>query len=121
MPRPTAASSSTALTSAHLDGLLLTSLPNIRYLTGFSGSSALLFVSHSVEEVVKHCDRALLVEQGRVVQDDTSRAVSNAYLDLVWGKGARGKAMGAFAPFEGGERLCRRRGRGRGPCLAAGG
>ncbi len=34
-----------ALTAAHLDGLLVTSLPNIRYLTGFSGTSALLFVS----------------------------------------------------------------------------
>ena len=33
------------LTAAHVDGLLITSLPNIRYLTGFSGSSALLFVS----------------------------------------------------------------------------
>jgi Xaa-Pro aminopeptidase len=33
------------LTAAHLDGLLITSLPNIRYLTGFSGSSALLFVT----------------------------------------------------------------------------
>lgn len=33
------------LTAAHLDGLLLTSLPNIRYLTGFSGTSALVFVS----------------------------------------------------------------------------
>ena len=34
-----------AVTAAHLDGLLVTSLPNIRYLTGFSGSSALLFVT----------------------------------------------------------------------------
>lgn len=33
------------LTSAHLDGLLITSAANIRYLTGFSGSSALLFVT----------------------------------------------------------------------------
>lgn len=33
------------LGSAHLDGLLLTSLSNIRYLTGFSGSSALLVVT----------------------------------------------------------------------------
>ena len=32
------------LTAAHLDGLLLTGLSNIRYLTGFSGSSALLIV-----------------------------------------------------------------------------
>jgi Xaa-Pro aminopeptidase len=28
-----------------VDGLLVTSLPNVRYLTGFSGSSALLFVT----------------------------------------------------------------------------
>jgi Xaa-Pro aminopeptidase len=34
-----------SLTSAHLDGLLVTSLANIRYLTGFSGTSALLFVT----------------------------------------------------------------------------
>jgi Xaa-Pro aminopeptidase len=33
------------LTAAHLDGLLLTGLANIRYLTGFSGSSALLVVT----------------------------------------------------------------------------
>lgn len=33
------------LSAAHLDGLLLTGLPNIRYLTGFSGSSALVVVS----------------------------------------------------------------------------
>jgi len=34
-----------SLTTAHLDGLLVTSLPNIRYLTGFSGTNALLFVN----------------------------------------------------------------------------
>ena len=33
------------MTAAHLDGLLVTSLPNIRYLTGFSGTSALLLVT----------------------------------------------------------------------------
>jgi len=46
-PRPRRLSALVAaLTAAHVDGLLVTSLPNIRYLTGFSGSSALLFVSH---------------------------------------------------------------------------
>ncbi|MFO1305821.1 MAG: ABC transporter ATP-binding protein [Burkholderiales bacterium] len=66
------------------------------------GGCALLFVSHSVEEVVKHCDRALLVDHGRVVLDDTSRVVSNAYLDLVWGKGARGHAASSgFAAYDG--------------------
>jgi Xaa-Pro aminopeptidase len=34
-----------ALVAAHLDALLLTSLANIRYLTGFSGSSALVLLT----------------------------------------------------------------------------
>jgi Xaa-Pro aminopeptidase len=34
-----------ALESAQLDGILLSGGPNIRYLTGFSGSSALVFVT----------------------------------------------------------------------------
>jgi len=33
------------LTAAHVDGLLVTGLANIRYLTGFSGSNALMFVT----------------------------------------------------------------------------
>jgi Xaa-Pro aminopeptidase len=33
------------LTAGHLDGLLVTGAANVRYLSGFSGSSALLFVS----------------------------------------------------------------------------
>lgn len=42
-PRLTALAES--LGAAHVDGLLLTGLANIRYLTGFSGTSALLLVT----------------------------------------------------------------------------
>jgi Xaa-Pro aminopeptidase len=34
-----------SLIAAHIDALVLTSLPNVRYLTGFSGSSALVLVT----------------------------------------------------------------------------
>jgi Xaa-Pro aminopeptidase len=34
-----------SLEAAHLDAILLTSLPNVRYLTGFSGTSALVVVT----------------------------------------------------------------------------
>ena len=54
---------------------------------------AMLFVSHSVEEVVRHCDRALFVDEGRLRMDAASTDVANAYLDHVWGKGrSRGRA-----------------------------
>jgi len=36
---------SAAILEAHLDAVLLTSLPNIRYITGFSGTSALALVT----------------------------------------------------------------------------
>jgi Xaa-Pro aminopeptidase len=36
-----------ALTANHLDALLVTSLPNIRYITGFTGSSAIVVVTHT--------------------------------------------------------------------------
>ena len=38
---------SEGLTASHLDGLLVTGSANVRYLSGFSGSSALLFVSRN--------------------------------------------------------------------------
>ena len=34
-----------AINAAHIDALVLTSMPNVRYLTGFSGSSALVLVT----------------------------------------------------------------------------
>src|SRR3954467_15898901 len=34
-----------SLIAAHIDAIVLTSLPNIRYLTGFSGTSALVLVT----------------------------------------------------------------------------
>ena len=33
------------ITASHLDALLVTSAANVRYISGFSGSSALLLVS----------------------------------------------------------------------------
>jgi lipopolysaccharide transport system ATP-binding protein len=44
----------------------------------------LLFVSHAVEAVAKHCDRAIFMNAGRVVMDGHSRAVGNAYLEHLF-------------------------------------
>lgn len=48
--------------------------------------TTLVLVSHSPGDVVKHCERAIMLKNGRIELDGTSRAVSNRYLDELFGK-----------------------------------
>lgn len=48
--------------------------------------TTLLLVSHSADDVVKHCERAILIKGGRIDMDGTSRDVTNRYLDELFGK-----------------------------------
>ena len=48
--------------------------------------TTLLLVSHSPTDIVKHCERAILLKEGRMAMDGTARAVSNRYLDELFGK-----------------------------------
>lgn len=45
----------------------------------------ILFVSHSTEVIQRNCERALLLEGGRLVQEGASDAVVAAYHDLLYG------------------------------------
>lgn len=49
----------------------------------------LLFVSHAVESIVRHCTRALFLDSGRLVMDGAPREVSNAYLAHMLGPPGR--------------------------------
>ena len=48
--------------------------------------TTLLLVSHSVEEVAKHCDRAIFLNKGQIKMDGPSREVINFYLDELFRK-----------------------------------
>jgi lipopolysaccharide transport system ATP-binding protein len=50
--------------------------------------TTLLYVTHGVGDVVKHCERALLIREGRLVLDGPSRDVTNQYLDDLFGRRA---------------------------------
>jgi Xaa-Pro aminopeptidase len=73
-----------ALVSEGLDGLLVTHLPNIRYLTGFSGSAALLLVRQ---------DATILVTDFRYAAQATGEAGSIVHVEVdqrsVWERLAR--------------------------------
>jgi lipopolysaccharide transport system ATP-binding protein len=45
-----------------------------------------ILVTHSVGDVVKHCDRAIYISRGRMVRDGSPREVTNLYLDELFGR-----------------------------------
>lgn len=45
---------------------------------------SLFLVSHSEGVITQFCSRALLMEKGRLILDDTPKEVSRVYTDMVW-------------------------------------
>jgi lipopolysaccharide transport system ATP-binding protein len=48
--------------------------------------TSILFVSHATEQIVTHCDSAILINDGIMIMEDSPRVVVNKYLDLLFGK-----------------------------------
>ncbi|MCC5045937.1 ABC transporter ATP-binding protein [Xanthomonas campestris] len=48
--------------------------------------TSILLVTHSTEQVVTHCDRAILIDHGQKLEDGAPRPVVNLYLDLLYGR-----------------------------------
>lgn len=58
---------------------------------------ALMLVTHSVEDIVRHCDRALFIHAGQLVKDGSPREVTNFYLDTLFGKRTKSEKVVAVA------------------------
>ena len=57
-----------------------------RRLEEFQASGkGIFFVTHSVDLVVRHCSRAILLERGQVLAQGEPKAVVHSYLDLLFG------------------------------------
>ena len=48
--------------------------------------TSILLVTHSTEQIVTHCSRAVLLDHGNVIETGDSKRVVNCYLDLLFGK-----------------------------------
>ncbi len=53
-----------------------------------SGTSILL-VTHSGEQIVTHCDYAILLDHGEQIEKGESKYVVNRYMDLLFGQGKK--------------------------------
>lgn len=45
-----------------------------------------LFVSHASEQIITHCERAILLSHGSILLDGDPREVVNHYLDILFGR-----------------------------------
>lgn len=48
--------------------------------------TSILLVTHSTEQIVSHCNRAILLDSGRIRTFGEPRSVVNQYLDLLFGR-----------------------------------
>ena len=47
--------------------------------------TTILFVSHATDQIVKHCDRALLIDEGSLIQAGLPKDIVNCFMDLLYG------------------------------------
>lgn len=52
------------------------------YFASLHGNQTVVLVTHSMENVRKFCDRAILLEKGKIVKDGNPDEVADAYLKL---------------------------------------
>ncbi|MEA9393425.1 ABC transporter ATP-binding protein [Acerihabitans sp. TG2] len=48
--------------------------------------TSILFVSHATEQIVTHCDQAMLLDGGEMKGNGAPRDIVNRYLDILFGK-----------------------------------
>lgn len=53
-----------------------------QYFRSLHGEQTVILVTHSMENVTEFCDRAILLEKGKIVKDGNPDEVAQAYLDL---------------------------------------
>ncbi len=54
------------------------------YFASLHGNQTVILVTHSMENITKFCDRAILIENGKIKLDSDPKVVAKAYKDL-WG------------------------------------
>lgn len=65
-----------------------------------AGGTSILLVTHSGDQIVTHCDRAVLLNEGRVIESGEPRRVVNRYMDVLFGKEPSDEAIETMAQLQ---------------------
>lgn len=65
-----------------------------RFATFQKLGKSIIFVSHSTNLITNHCDRAILLEKGRLIADGKPIDVVNEYMTLLFGRRANNSEFG---------------------------
>lgn len=57
-----------------------------KFLEFQKAGRTIIFVSHSNDAIIKHCDRALLLERGNMIEEGKPNYIINRYIDLLEGR-----------------------------------
>ena len=52
------------------------------YFRSLKGEQSVIIVTHDMENIRRFCDRAILIEQGKIIKDGRPDQVADAYLKL---------------------------------------
>jgi ABC-type polysaccharide/polyol phosphate transport system ATPase subunit len=55
-----------------------------KFLEFQNAGKTILFVSHSTDAIVRHCDYAILLDGGRIVEKGEPKTIINYYMDLLF-------------------------------------
>jgi ABC-2 type transport system ATP-binding protein len=52
------------------------------YFSSLKGNQTVILVTHSMDDVVRFCDRAVMIDDGKIVADGNPKKVAKKYLEL---------------------------------------
>ena len=52
------------------------------YFASLHGNQTVILVTHSMENVTKYCDRAILIDDGKIKDQGNPKKIANEYLKL---------------------------------------
>ena len=58
-----------------------------------SRGTSILFVTHSAEQITRHCDKAILIDAASILMEGAPKHVVNSYLDMMFGVDRRKNGM----------------------------